>query len=605
MQSRHQIAQTAMRTAGAVLVIAALAVSGLGVAADARPLDTRQDVDPPTTADSLLERTRDLLQARANGGVSPNRVVVVYDSSPSTGDPIRQQVRQRVNAILIRAQAGLGQDVLRVPGAAAAIAQQLRSMPGVRDAYPDAVATVSLAVNDPMMGSEWGLAKIQAPTAWDTATGSDVRVAVLDCGIRASHPDLAGRVGLERNFTAAATADDRCNHGTHVAGTIGAVTNNAEGVAAVAPGVTLLNGKVLDDSGSGFFSDIDAAIQWAADNGARVANMSLGGRLACPTGTQNAVNYAWNRGTVLVAAAGNDGRSGASAPANCQNVIGVAATDANDAKASFSNYGSEVDVAAPGVNILSTVNPDLNNGSQYAYFNGTSMATPHVSGVLALIWATSYGTSAAAVRDRLFNTSDRIARTGTWWSRGRINAARAVQGGALAAAPTSTSAPTSTATPTNTAATVDTPTSTPAPTETPASTATPTNTPPPTNTPVPTNTPAPTNTPPATNTPTLTPTPVPTSTPAPSVPAAPSSLNARNRVGYISLVWHASSTPGVTYNVYRGTSSGGETLYARGVSGLSYDDRGAVRQQRYYYYVTAVNSAGESARSNEDYGRAR
>jgi len=141
---------------------------------------------------------------------------------------------------------------------------------------------------------------------------------------------------------------------------------------------------------------------------------------------------------VLVAAAGNSGAIGALAPANCLNVIGVAATDAKDTRAVWSNYGAEVDVAAPGVNILSTVNPDLNSGSEYASFSGTSMATPHVSGVAALVWATSLGTGPAAVRDRLFATADHVNGTGTYWTYGRINAASAVAG---AGAPPTPAAP--------------------------------------------------------------------------------------------------------------------------------------------------------------------
>src|SRR5207253_8891692 len=140
----------------------------------------------------------------------------------------------------------------------------------------DSLATATLAVNDPRVAEEWGLQRIQANTAWDTAQGSGVSVAVLDCGINSSHPDLAGRVSLQRNFTSSATMDDRCNHGTHVAGTIAAGTNNGIGVAGVAPGASLINGKVLDDTGSGFFSDIDNAIEWAVDSGAKVISMSLG-----------------------------------------------------------------------------------------------------------------------------------------------------------------------------------------------------------------------------------------------------------------------------------------------------------------------------------------
>jgi thermitase len=374
----------------------------------------------------------DLARAVANGGISPDRVVVLYERGVSAAATVRTQARRLAGGDLLLTDSSLPRDVLRVPnGNASAIARQIRGLPGVRDAYADVLASADLTVNDPQLGKEWALKTIQAATAWDTSQGSGVKVAVLDCGIDTGHPDLAGKTVLERNFTASPTTNDLCNHGTHVAGTIAANTDNSVGVAAVAPGAMVLNGKVLNDTGSGFFSSIDTAIQWAADNGAKVISMSLGGTTTCPTGTQAAANYAWSKGAVIVAAAGNSSVAGAMAPANCQNVIGVAATDSRDTMASFSNFGPEVDVGAPGVSILSTVNPTLNAGKEYASFSGTSMATPHVAGVLALIWATSPGASPAAVRDRLFTTADQTAGTGTSWTYGRINAAAAVAGGGL------------------------------------------------------------------------------------------------------------------------------------------------------------------------------
>jgi hypothetical protein len=329
---------------------------------------------------------------------------------------------------LLTASASLQRDVLRVTqGDAPAVAERLRRLPAVRDAHPDYIAHATFTPNDPRFPEQYGLTKIEAPTAWITTEATGVRVAVLDCGIHATHPDLSGQVVLEQNFSTALSTDDGCNHGTHVAGTVAAITNNGVGVASVAPKALIMNGRVLDNAGSGFFSDIDSGMQWATANGAKVISMSLGANIPCPASTQTAVNNAWAAGVVIVAAAGNSNLASSSAPGNCQNVIAVAATDSNDGRASFSNYGTKVEVAAPGVGILSTVNPDLNAGTEYASFSGTSMATPHVSGVAALIWSVpSLGTSNAAVRDRLFNTADKIPGTGTLWSQGRVNAANAV-----------------------------------------------------------------------------------------------------------------------------------------------------------------------------------
>lgn len=424
---------------------AALFAASFSLPPAPRPAFAEQDdkIDQEDPA----EKAADLIRARANGDKSPDRLVVVYDRATATDDPERERVRQSIGGKLLKASKLIKRDLIRVRnGDAEAVAQAVRGLPGVKDAYPDRLAKVSLAVNDPLLSDEWGLAKIQASTAWDTSQGDGVKVAVLDCGIHDSHPDLTGKVVLASNFSTSSNSGDGCNHGTHVAGTIAAVTNNAVGVAAVAPKVFLMNGKVLGDSGSGSFTDVEDGIVWAASNGAKVISMSLGAATSCPSATQIAVNTAWNTyGAVVVAAAGNGGADGvgdkgAEAPGNCANVISVAATNSSDAKPSWSNYGTglsnlnaNVDVAAPGVSILSTVNPDHpeNNGILYDYFSGTSMATPHTAAVVALIWKTSYGTSAAAVRDRLFSTADDISGTGTLWVEGRINAAAAVSGGAL------------------------------------------------------------------------------------------------------------------------------------------------------------------------------
>jgi thermitase len=227
-------------------------------------------------------------------------------------------------------------------------------------------------------------------------------VAILDCGIfsqgtgrkasdgQAGHRDLRGKVVLERDFTGSSTGfDDYCDHGTHVAGTVSALTNNGLGVAGVGYNVSLMNGKVLDDNGDGWTTDTAQGIIWAADNGAKVINMSLGRYGSCSFTETFAINYAWERGVVVVASAGNDDKNKSGAPASCPNVISVAATDDDDDRAWFSNYGANVDVAAPGVSILST----RRNGG-YTSFNGTSMAAPHVAGLAALIWSADPNPSA-------------------------------------------------------------------------------------------------------------------------------------------------------------------------------------------------------------------
>jgi alpha-tubulin suppressor-like RCC1 family protein/subtilisin family serine protease/N-acetylneuraminic acid mutarotase len=357
---------------------------------------------------------------------STDRVVVIYAPGSRSTD-VRAGVRGAAQAELIQSNDALRRDVLRVPnGRAAEVAAQMRSLPGVQDAYPDLLVHVARTVNDPAIGDQWGLTLIQSYFAWDVARGDGVKVAVVDCGIHAAHRDLVGKVVAERNFSDAPTTDDRCNHGTHVAGIIAATTDNGLYIAGAAPGALLLNAKVLDDEGDGFMSEVEQGIQWAADAGAKVINVSLGANAPCPLSTQLAVNYAWERGTVVVAAAGNHGTDRALTPANCDNVISVGATKANDQKWYDSNFGPEVDLGAPGEEILSLVNPEVNGGFELKSFTGTSMAAPFVAAVAALVWSSTPGLSASQVRDRLLTTADPVDGIGNTWRHGRVNAANSV-----------------------------------------------------------------------------------------------------------------------------------------------------------------------------------
>jgi len=346
-----------------------------------------------------------------------------------------------------RHEAALGVHVLKVPsGMVEKVVEALSRNPNVEYAEPNGVATIFVDPNDPYDNTtcyttskagcvtQWGWAKIQAYQAWDVTKGAaSVKVAVIDTGIDTSHPDLPSVVAQKNFVNNTSKAEDDNGHGTHVAGTIGALTNNGVGVSGLNWNVSLMAVKALNRSGSGTYTAIANAIRWAADNGAKVINMSLGGSSGSTT-LQNAVNYAWNKGVVLACAAGNSGTSAKSYPGAYTNCIAVAATDQSDAKASFSQYGSSwVDVAAPGVAILSTLpNSSVYLNTAYGYYqnydalNGTSMATPHVAGLAGLVWATGKCTTASCVRSRIENNADAISGTGTYWSKGRINAYKAV-----------------------------------------------------------------------------------------------------------------------------------------------------------------------------------
>ncbi|MBI2853966.1 MAG: S8 family serine peptidase [Chloroflexi bacterium] len=358
---------------------------------------------------------------------APDRILVKFQ--PGTPDKVKAAVNQRHGGSVIGVVPGIDVQVVKVARSSAATkARAYRTEAGVKFAELDYTATAIFDPSDTYYGNQWGMDQIQMPQAWDITQGSPaVKIAILDTGIDQDHPDLAAKIVANQNYTSSSTVDDLYGHGSHVAGIAAAITNNSTGVAGVGFDSSLMNVKVLDDSGSGYYSWISSGITWAADNGAKVINMSLGGRSGSST-LQSAVDYAWSKGVVVVAAAGNNGNSVPSYPAYYSNTIAVAATDQSDARASFSTYGSWVDVAAPGVNIFSTLPNHANaiGGLNYDYLSGTSMATPHVAGLAALIWATPYGTSASAVRSRIEDNADQVSGTGTYWQYGRINAYRAV-----------------------------------------------------------------------------------------------------------------------------------------------------------------------------------
>jgi thermitase len=276
-------------------------------------------------------------------------------------------------------------------------------------------------------------ADVDAVEAWNVTTGSGIRVAVLDSGVASDNGDIAPKVAARANFSNGTPGEDNYGHGTHVAGIVAATANNTIGVAGVCPGCAILDGKVLNDSGVGSSSALANGINWAVNNGAKVINMSLGVRASRTLET--AVNNAWSKGVVLVAAAGNGGNQTKIYPGAYPNVIAVAATDNTDAKASFSTYGASwVDVAAPGVNVYSTfpnhtfvLGTQNNRSFGYDVGNGTSMSAPIVAATAALAWSSHAGATNTSVRANVESTADKISGTGTSWAHGRVNAYNAVR----------------------------------------------------------------------------------------------------------------------------------------------------------------------------------
>jgi thermitase len=374
-------------------------------------------------------------------GFVPGEILVKFEPGAS-GQEIAAAHRQndgQVEQII----PDIGVRVVDVPvGREQSIAAAYERNPNVSYAEVNGIIRVAdHPTNDPRVGEQWPYnntgqtggthdADIDAFEAWHVTEGSDaVAIAILDTGIDQSHEDLQAKIATNYNFTTSKTVDDRNGHGTHVAGSAAAVTGNGIGVAGACPNCLLYNVKVVGNDGVGRLSWLAKGITWAANNGAEVINMSLGSSSGSRT-LRDAVNYAWEEGVVLVAAAGNQGVKRPRYPAYYPNVIAVASTDHNDVKAKSSNYGGWVDVAAPGKSILSTA-PDHRNrtwgkGVKYATLGGTSMATPHVAGEAGLLWSTSYGLTNQSVRDRIEGTADPIVGTGTRWVHGRINANCAV-----------------------------------------------------------------------------------------------------------------------------------------------------------------------------------
>jgi len=273
--------------------------------------------------------------------------------------------------------------------------QEARALDGVGAVeFNDVVQALDTIPNDPNFGSQYALSAIRAPQGWDLSTGSAaVTIAILDSGVDLGHIDLANKIVGGYDFVNNdSVPQDDYGHGTHVAGIAAASGNNGAGMAGVSWGARIMPIKVLDAGGNGNFATVAAGIIWAADHGAQIINLSLGG----PTHSfvlQSAVEYAYNKGLLLVAASGNNGAGAVYCPACYPQVMAVGATDENNQIAYFSNFGPEVDIAAPGQNIFS-----LAPGG-YTVKSGTSMSAPHVSGLAAVLY--SYAGNASAVRNAM------------------------------------------------------------------------------------------------------------------------------------------------------------------------------------------------------------
>ena len=279
----------------------------------------------------------------------------------------------------------------------------------------------SAIVTDPSYSSSWALPKIQSPTAWDVANGSGITVAVLDSGVDSSHPDLAGNLVSGWNMVDNnSNTSDVNGHGTKVSGTTAALANNGTGSAGVAWGAKIMPLRISNADGLAYWSTIAQAITWAADRGAKVANISFDS-LSASASVISAADYMRSKGGVVVVAAGNSGAL-QTHPAS-DSLLVAAATDSSDNRASWSSYGDYVDVAAPGVSIYTTA-----VGGGYASVSGTSFASPITAATVALMMSANSRLAPSDVDKILKSTAVDRGTVGydQYYGYGRVDAGKAV-----------------------------------------------------------------------------------------------------------------------------------------------------------------------------------
>lgn len=324
------------------------------------------------------------------------------------------------------------------PGADERVAAELLKLnPHIKSAEVDKLIAPEQVGNDTYYKNAWHLPKIQAPTAWDSSLGAGITIAILDSGVDGTHPDLTGKLVPGWNFyDGNSNTSDVYGHGTKVAGSAAAASNNGVGVTGVAWNARIMPVRISDTAGYAFYSTIAEGIYWAADNGAKVVNVSYS--VQGSTSVQNAANYLRSKGGIVVNSAGNSGAFDTTLANNA--LISVSATGSTDTKTSWSSFGDYVDVAAPGAGIWTTT-----RGGGYASVSGTSFSSPVTAGVIALMMSANPVLKPTELESILKSTAVDLGSAGSdrEFGAGRVNAAAAVQRAReLSGAPTTdTSAP--------------------------------------------------------------------------------------------------------------------------------------------------------------------
>jgi serine protease len=489
MKSQKSMYPAVLKLCAAAVIGLGATAAGAGVPAGVVTASAAQGVGITDETDRLIVKYKDEAAPGAKGlaraaaaGASP-----MAASRKATVDQVGRKLgltMQELHTIGTGARVIQMNRKLSVADAAKVAADLMASDASVEYAEPDRIMKPMFTPNDPMYTQQWdyfdAVGGMRVPAAWDKSTGVGIRVAVIDTGYR-PHVDLQGQILAGYDFIADTaisndgtgrdsdasdpgdwTAAGQCGtgqpatnsswHGTHVAGTIAALTNNGIGVAGVAYGAKVVPVRVLGQCG-GYTSDIANGIIWASGGTvsgvpniaarAQVINMSLGGGGACDATSQSAINSARSRGTVVVVAAGNENQNASNSnPANCSGVIAVAATGKTGGRASYSNYGTVVDVAAPGGDTGAAILSTLNAGTKapgadsYAGYMGTSMATPHVAGVVALMLAKNPALTPDDVEAKLKSSARAFPASCSGCGAGIVDASAAVDAATGTTGPT-------------------------------------------------------------------------------------------------------------------------------------------------------------------------
>ena len=399
-----------------------------------KPTPDRRSVLKAIGAGTLFGGLSGVTSATPGRRPGPKPDEILVGVSASVAD-MEGTVREAVpgNAEIVHRNETLSYVAVKFPNQASANAKEnfidaVTRRDHIKYAEPNATHGAFYDPSDPRFGDQYAPKQVKSDQAWDTTLGdAGVTIAVVDTGAQYDHPDLAAnyRADPGRDF-----ADNDADpypdvpsdeyHGTHVSGCAAAVIDNGTGVAGQGNS-SLVNGRALDESGSGSTSDIADAIEWAADQGADVINLSLGGGGYTST-MKNAVSYATDSGSLVIAAAGNSGTSSVSYPAAYSECVAVSAVDNNEQLASFSQYGEEVELCAPGVDVLSTTTEA--RGS-YERLSGTSMATPVTAGVAGLTLA-KWDLTNAELRTHLKDTAEDIGLSADKQGSGQVDALAAV-----------------------------------------------------------------------------------------------------------------------------------------------------------------------------------